>query len=72
MFTWICGFVCDYRCIGFSFMFYVKKKKKERKEERDIKYNEKDTFIPIFNGEKGEVGNGGLTEVTLGRLSDKF
>ena len=31
-------------------MFYVKKKKKkkERKEERDIKYNEKDTFTPIL------------------------
>ena len=28
-------------------MFYVKKKK-ERKEERYIKYNEKDTFTPIF------------------------
>ena len=50
----------------------VKKKKKERKEERDIKYNEKDTFTPIFNGEKGEVGNGGLTEVTSGGLSDNF
>ena len=44
----------------FSFMFYVKKKKKERKKERDIKYNEKNTFTPIFNGEKGEVGNKGL------------
>ena len=53
-------------------MFYAKKKKKKRKEERDIKYNEKDTFIPIFNDEKGEVGNRGLTEVTLGRLSDNF
>ena len=52
-------------------MFYVKKKK-ERKEERDIKYNEKDTFIPIFNGEKGEVGNRSLTEVTSGGLSDNF
>ena len=52
-------------------MFYVKKKK-ERKEERDIKYNEKDTFTPIFNGEKGEVGIGGLTEITLGGLSDNF
>ena len=28
----------------------VKKKKNERKEERDIKYNAKDTFTPIFNG----------------------
>ena len=56
----------------FSFTFYVKKKKKERKEERDIKYNEKDTFTPIFNGEKGEVGNGGLTEATSGGLSDNF
>ena len=53
-------------------MFYVKKKKKERKDERDIKYNEKDTFIPIFNSEKGEVGNGGLTEVTSGELSDNL
>ena len=35
----------------FSFMFYVKKKK-ERKEEKDIKYNEKDTFTSIFNGER--------------------
>ena len=52
-------------------MFYVKKKK-ERKEERDIKYNEKDTFIPIFNGEKGEVGNRSLTKVTSGGLSDNF
>ena len=50
----------------------VKKKKKERKEERDIKYNEKDTFIPIFNSEKGEVGNGDLTEVTSSGLSDNF
>ena len=54
-------------------MFYLKKKKKkERKEERDIKYNEKDTFTPIFNDEKGEVGNGSLTEVTSGGLSDNF
>ena len=50
----------------------VKKKKKERKEERDIKYNEKDTFTPIFNGEKAEVGNRGLIETTSGGLSDKF
>ena len=47
-----------------------KKKKKERKEKRDIKYNEKDTFTPIFNGEKGEVGN--LTEATSGGLSNNF
>ena len=42
-------------------MFYVKKKR-ERKEERDIKYNEKDTVTPIFNGEKGDgfrMSNGG-------------
>ena len=56
----------------FSFTFYVKKKKKERKDERNIKYNEKDTFTPIFNGEKGEVGNEGLTEATLGGLSNNF
>ena len=54
-------------------MFYVKKKKKkERKEERDIKYNEKDTFTPIFYGEKGEVGYRCLTEGTSGGLSDIF
>ena len=51
-------------------MFYVKKK--ERKEERDIKYNEKDTFTPIFNDEKGEVGYRCLTEGTSGGLSDIF
>ena len=51
-------------------MFYVKKK--ERKEDRDIKYNEKDTFTPIFNGEKGEVGYGCLTESTSSELSDIF
>ena len=57
----------------FSFTFYVKKKKKkERKEERDIKYNEKDTSTPIFNGENGEVGNKGLTEATSNGLSDNF
>ena len=38
-------------------LFYVEKKKKKRKKERDIKYNKKDTLIPIFNGGKGEVGN---------------
>ena len=53
-------------------MFYVKKKKKERKEERDIKYNEKDTFTPIFNSEKGEVSYRCLTEGTSGGLSDIF
>ena len=53
-------------------MFYVKKKKEERKEKRDIKYNEKDTFTPIFNGEKREVGYKCLTEDTLDRLSDTF
>ena len=56
----------------FSFTFYVKKKKNDRKEDRNIKYNKKDTFTPIFNGEKGDVGYGGLTEGTLGGLSDTF
>ena len=56
----------------FSFTFYVKKKKEKRKEERDIKYNEKDTFTPIFNGENGEVGNRGLMEATSSGLSDNF
>ena len=61
------------RTLNTSFwVLIVKKKKKERKEERDIKYNEKDTFIPIFNSEKGEVGNGDLTEVTSSGLSDNF
>ena len=52
-------------------MFNVKKKK-GRKDERDIKYNEKDTFTPIFNSEKGEVGYRCLTEGTSGGLSDIF
>ena len=50
----------------------MKKKKNERKEERDIRYNEKDTFTPIFNGEKVEVGNGSLMEATSSGLSDNF
>ena len=50
----------------------MKKKKKKRKEKRDINYNEKDTFTPIFNGEKGEVGNGSLTEATSSGLSNNF
>ena len=58
--------------IHFWVLIVKKKKKKERKEERDIKHNKKDTFTPIFNGEKGEVGNRGLTEVTSGGLSDNF
>ena len=45
---------------------------KKKKVERDIKYNEKDTFTPIFNGEKAEVGNGGLINATSSGLSDKF
>ena len=52
-------------------MFYVKKKK-ERKEERDIKYNEKDTFIPIFNSENGKVGYRCLTKCTSDGLSNIF
>ena len=53
-------------------MFYVKKKKEERKAERHIKYNEKDTFTTIFYSEKGEVGYKCLMDGTLGRLSDTF
>ena len=58
----------------FSFMFYVKKKKKknERKEESDIKYNEKGTFTPIFKSDKGEMGYECLTEDTSSGLSDTF
>ena len=44
-------------------MFNVKKKKKGRKEERDIKYNEKDIFTPIFSDKKGEVGYRWVTGV---------
>ena len=55
----------------FSFTFYVKKKN-ERKEDRNIKYNKKDTFTPIFNSEKGEVDNGSLMETTSSWLSDNF
>ena len=54
----------------FSFIFYVKKK--ERKEEKDIKYNEKDTFTSIFNSEKREVGYRCLMEIISGGLSDIF
>ena len=50
----------------------MKKKKNERKEDRNIKYNKKDTFTPIFNSEKGEMDNGGLTEATSSWLSDNF
>ena len=64
------NFILTCFLIYIFFMFYVKKK--ERKEERDIKYNEKDTVTPIFNGEKGDVGYGCLTEGTSGGLSDTF
>ena len=47
-------------------------KKKERKEEKDIKYNEKDTFTSIFNAKKGERDYGCLTESTSGGLSGIF
>ena len=60
---------------SFHIQFWVlivKKKKKERKEERDIKCNEKDTFTLIFNGEKAEVDNGDLTEAISSGLSDNF
>ena len=56
----------------YFWVLIVKKKKKERKEERDIKYNEKDTFTPIFNGENGEAGNRDLMMVTSSGLSDNF
>ena len=49
-----------------------KKKKREKrgkKKERDIKHNEKDTFTPPFNGEKGEMGNECLIKSTFNRLS---
>ena len=43
------------------FFFYVlceEERRRREKEESGIKYNEKDTLIPIFKGEKGEVGKG--------------
>ena len=42
-----------------------KKKVKKRRGKRDIKYNEKNTFNPLFKGKKGETGNDSLIEVTL-------
>ena len=57
------------------FFFYVlcdeEEEEGEKRGERH-KYNEKDTFTPIFNGEKGEVGYRGLTDGTSSRLSDTF
>lgn len=48
----------------------IKKTRKEGgKKERDIKHNEKDTFTPPFNGEKGEMGNECLIKSTFNRLS---
>ena len=44
-------------------------KREEKKKERDIKHNEKDTFTPPFNGEKGEMGNECLIKSTFNRLS---
>ena len=67
------GFVALFVTIGVLVFFYVLCEEEEEGEKRgDIKYNEKDTFIPIFTDEKGEVGNGGLTEVTSSGLSDSF
>ena len=42
-----------------------KKKVKKRRGKRDIKYNEKNTFNPLFKGKNGETGNDSLIEVTL-------
>ena len=57
----------------FIFFFYVLCEEEEgEKEDRDIKYNEKDIFTPIFNGEKGDVGYRCLTEGISGELSDIF
>ena len=41
-----------------------KKLVKKRRGEKDIKYNEKNTFNPLFKGKKGETGNDSLIEVT--------
>ena len=55
------------------FFFYVLCEEEEgEKEDRDIKYNEKDIFTPIFNSEKGEMSYGCLMEGTSGGLSDIF
>ena len=53
--------------------FYIKRDDKVSKKcVFYTKYNEKDTFTPIFNSEKGVLGYGCLTESTSGGLSDTF
>ena len=67
------GFVALFVTVGVLVFFYILCEEEEgEKRGKRHKYNEKDTFTPIFNGEKGKVGNRGLTEVTSGGLSDKF
>ena len=67
------GFMALLVTVGVLVFFYVlcEEEEGEKRGERH-KYNEKDTFTPIFNGEKGEVRNKGLIEATSGGLSDNF
>ena len=55
----------------FSFMCLCEEEEGEKRGERH-KIQWKNTFTPIFNGEKGEVGYGCLTEGISGELSDIF
>ena len=64
------NFILTYFLI-FFFYFLCEEEEGEKRGERH-KYNEKDTFTPIFNGEKGKVGYGCLTEGTSGGLSNTF
>ena len=49
----------------------MENKKNERKEERDIKYNEKDIFTHIFNRGKREVVTA-ANRLSSSGLSDNF
>ena len=56
----------------FIFFFYVLCEEEGEKRGERHKIQWKNTFTPIFNGEKGEVGYGCLTEGISGELSDIF
>ena len=52
------GFVALFVTVGYLLCF-MQRRRRRREKRREAKYNEKDTFIPIFNDEKREVGNRG-------------
>ena len=55
------------------FLFYVLCEEEEKREKRGERQNIIiNTFIFIFNGEKGEVGYGKLTDDTSIKLGDTF